>query len=109
VEKVMRLALGVIGLSVLIVPAAGHDQWLNGYEVDPVLKLMCCGPNDTKLVDGLVRLSAGGMSIYFDDRPDEIIPFSRVQPSPDGHWWRSIDDGDEEKATIRSVFGPYAY
>src|SRR6516164_8833844 len=105
----MRLALGVIGLSALIVPAAGHDQWLNGEQVDPVLKLMCCGPNDTKLVDSLVRLSADGESIYFDDRPNEIILLSRVQPSADGHWWRSIDDGDEEKATIRCVFGPYAY
>jgi hypothetical protein len=33
----MRLALGIIGLGLLVTPAAGHDQWLNGYEVDPVL------------------------------------------------------------------------
>jgi hypothetical protein len=109
VKKVMGFALCIVGLSVLIVPAAGHDWWLNGEEVDPVLKLMCCGPNDTKLVDGLVRLSADGKSIYFNDRPSEIILLSRVQPSPDGHWWRSIDNGDEEKAIIRCVFGPYAY
>jgi hypothetical protein len=107
-EKVLRLAL-CICLSVLVVPASGHDWWLNGKEVDPVLKLMCCGPNDTKLVDSLVRLSADGKSIYFNDRPTEIILFSRIQPSPDGHWWRSIDDGDEEKAIVRCVFGPYAY
>jgi hypothetical protein len=68
-EKVLRLALCIIGLSL----------------------------GSTKLVDNLVRLSADGKGIYFNDRPSEIIFLSRVQPSADGHRWRSIDDGDEEK------------
>jgi hypothetical protein len=103
----MRLTLGIMGLALLVAPAAGHDQWLNGYEVDPVLKLICCGPDDTKLVDSLVRLAANGGGIYFTDQPDIIIPFSRVQPSPDGHWWRSM--ANYEPALVRCVFGPYAY
>jgi hypothetical protein len=98
----------IIGLALLASPAAAHDQWLDGEQVDPVLKLLCCGPDDTRIVDNLVRFSADGDGIYFVDMPGFRIPFSRVQPSPDGHWWRSFD-ASEETWTIRCVFGPYGY
>jgi hypothetical protein len=102
----MRLALGLM-LALLATPSAAHDQWLNGEQVDPVLKLHCCGPKDTNIVDTLVRFSPGGEGVYFVDMPGFIIPFSRVQPSPDGHWWRSINN--DGMALIRCVFGPYVY
>ena len=102
----MRLALAIAGLGLLVTPATAHDQWLTGEEVDPVLKVHCCGQNDTKLVDSLVRFAADGSGVYFIDQPD-IIPFSRVQPSPDGHWWRSM--ADSVPTFTRCVFGPNAY
>jgi hypothetical protein len=77
----MRLALGIMGLALLAAPAAAHDQWLNGEQVDPVLRLRCWGSNETKVVDTLVRLSADGKSIYFIDQPGNVIPlheFSRL-------------------------------
>lgn len=80
----------------------GHDTWMNGQQVDPKTKELCCSEADTKIADDLVKEVAGG--VEFTDRPGEVIPIERLQPSPDGHWWRSVW-GDK----IRCVFAPYAY
>jgi len=108
--KVRSRAREVICALVLL-PAHGafaHDSWLNGLEVDPITKGMCCGSEDTKLVDHLVRPHANG-GISFVDHPGILIPPGRIQPSPDGHWWRSMTIDDEAGVTIRCVFGPYNY
>jgi hypothetical protein len=76
-----------------------HDEWVNHQEVDPVTKSLCCDGSDTKIADDIVKSAVGGVS--FTDRPGEIIPFARIQPSPDGHWWRSVWGGE-----VRCVFGP---
>ena len=107
-EKSTCARIVIVVPALPVTPSAAHDHWLNGQEVDPILKLRCCGPDDTKVVDGLVRFSPGGDSIYFADMPGLRIPFSRVQPSPDGHWWRSMS-ADDETGAIRCVFGPYGY
>jgi hypothetical protein len=88
--------------------AFAHDSWLNGFEVDPITKGVCCGVDDTKLVDDLVRANANG-SIWFIDQPDMLIPQERIQPSPDGHWWRSMTTYEAGFTTIRCVYGPYTY
>jgi hypothetical protein len=63
---------------------------------------LCCDGSGTKIADDIVNSASGGA--LFTDRPGEVIPFSRIQPSPDGHWWRSVWGGE-----IRCVFGPMAY
>jgi hypothetical protein len=88
--------------------ASAHESWLNGSEVDPITKGICCGIDDTKLADHLVRANANG-SIWFIDIPGVLILPERIQPSPDGHWWRSVTFGVEGGITIHCVFGPYTY
>jgi hypothetical protein len=107
-KRKARVAACIGGLALCAAPALAHDHWFDGSRVDPVLKLQCCGDDDTKMVDELVRLSVDGHGVYFIDQPGALISFSRVQPSPDGHWWRSIAD-DDETLTIRCVFGPYSF
>jgi hypothetical protein len=59
----------ICALALLLANAASaHDTWLNGDEVDPITKGMCCGIDDTKVVDDLVRANANG-SIWFIDLP----------------------------------------
>jgi len=108
--QIKRQARTAIFVLALLAPssALAHDTWLNGYEVDPITKEICCGVDDTKLVDDLVRINANG-SIWFTDHPLIIISAGRIQSSPDGHWWRSLTDDYESGITIRCVFGPYTY
>jgi hypothetical protein len=84
-----------------------HDSWLNGDQVDPITRGACCGVDDTKLVDDLVKVDVDG-SIWFVDLPGVRIPAERIQPSGDAHWWRSMTS-DEAGMTIRCVSGPYNY
>jgi hypothetical protein len=42
-------------------------------------KGLCCGVDETKLVDDLVRANANG-SIWFIDLPGMFIPPERIQP-----------------------------
>jgi hypothetical protein len=101
-----RARMVICALPLLLADASSaHDTWLNGDEVDPITKGMCCGIDDTKVVDDLVRVSANG-SIWFIDLPGMLIPPERIQPSRDGHWWRSMTFG-EGSVTVHCVFGPY--
>jgi hypothetical protein len=69
-----RVRKVICALALLLTNAASaHDTWLNGDEVDPVTKGMCCGIDDTKVVDDLVRANANG-SIWFIDLPGMLIP-----------------------------------
>ena len=93
---------GIILLLALAMPASAHDTWSDGGQVDPQTKELCCSGADTKIADDLVHSAMDGVT--FSDRPGELVRFSRIQVSPDGHWWRSVWGGQ-----IRCVFGPYAY
>jgi len=103
-QALAGLAARILMLAVLLGGARveAHDEWLSGQRVDPKTKELCCSGADTKVVDDLVQSAAGGVS--FTDRPGEVIPFIRIQPSPDGHWWRSTWGGQ-----TRCVFGPMSY
>src|ERR1700693_3840137 len=91
--KLRRARWAICALTLLLANgASAHDIWLNGEEVDPITKGMCCGIDDTKIVDDLVRANANG-SIWFIDQPAILIPPERIQPSRDGHWWRSTITG----------------
>jgi hypothetical protein len=107
-----RLLIALAAFALLTGPSSrvsAHNSWINGYEVDPITKGICCGIDDTKPADHLVRANADG-SIWFIDIPGLLIPPERIQPSPDGHWWRSVSSGGIEGViTVHCVFGPYTY
>jgi hypothetical protein len=66
-------------------PAAGHDVWLNRAQVPPWVKKACCGPSEVHHLsaDEVHALPDG----YHIDGLATVIPYSRVQPSPDGEFW----------------------
>jgi len=97
-----RLAVVWVLICAAAGPAWPHDRWLSGQAVDPKTRELCCSEADTKIADDLVQSAPGGVT--FSDRPTEVITWDRIQPSPDGHWWRSVW-GDK----VRCVFGPYSY
>ncbi len=83
-------------------PAGAHDFWDNREPVDPVTKFKCCGENDCRsLAEGLVTRVDGG---YQMRDTEEIITDDRVQPSPDGHFWRCVWGGQ-----TRCFFAPFTY
>ena len=66
-------------------PAAAHDKWWNGKEVDPATKRYCCGDNDINhLTREQVKLVPGGYQL---GDTGEVVPETRAQPSPDGEYW----------------------
>jgi len=93
----MRIFASLCLAAVLCVPAAAHDYWGNGQEIDPVTKFLCCGQSDCKEVDP-ASMHVEGDLYRFDDT-DLTIPVSRAQPSPDGLVWRCIFAGE-----IRCLF-----
>lgn len=83
-------------------PALAHNFWLNSAQVDPQTKLLCCGQNDCHLipVTNAHPTSAG----YSLDDTGEVIPWPRVQPSPDGGIW-ACRWGGETKCFFAPVPG----
>ena len=78
-------ALPVIALLALATPAAAHDKWWNGRDVDPATKRYCCGDNDIKhLTREEVKVVPGGYQL---GDTGEFVPQARTQPSVDGEYW----------------------
>jgi len=70
---------------VAALPASGHDLWANGMPVPSWIKTACCGPSEAhRLVASQVHALPDG---YHVDGLSTVIPYSRVQPSPDGEFW----------------------
>jgi hypothetical protein len=82
----MRVSLLFVGLFCLAAgPAAAHNHWWNGKEVDPVTKRVCCGDNDAKHLDkSEVQVVKGGYRLL---DTGEFVPFAHAQPSVDGEYW----------------------
>ena len=97
----------IIAFLIMITPALSHEWWGNGTEVDPVTKRNCCGKSDCKVLDEktlIRRVGAQGIYIKFPNPVppnkyvkdsyqktiEAIIPYKRVQPSPDGKYWACI-------------------
>jgi hypothetical protein len=86
--EMMRIVVSVVILAAALTtqPAQAHDFWKDGQKVDPVTKSACCGEKDCYVVPpSLTRVLSTGYWLI-DTR--ELIPWSRVQPSPDGNIWR---------------------
>ena len=63
-----------------------HDSWISrGAYRSPVSNEWCCGEGDCFMVPGhQVHVTPAGYRLV----NGEIVPFSEVQPSPDGEYWR---------------------
>jgi hypothetical protein len=85
-ENEMRnLALSLVLAGFVSAPAAAHDKWWNGREVDPITKRVCCGDNDvTHLERTQVRVVPGGYQLL---DTGELVTFDHTQPSTDGEFW----------------------
>jgi len=65
--------------------AAGHEIWANGAPVPLWVKKACCGPSEAhRLPADKVHALPDG---YHVDGLSTVIPYSMVQPSPDGAFW----------------------
>jgi hypothetical protein len=74
--------------------ASAHDFWIDGRRVDPATKKLCCGENDCRRVPlEVAHVTQDG---YRLDDTQETIPWSRVQPSPDGAMWRCRWNGQTQ-------------
>lgn len=71
--------------------AWGHEKWWNGKEVDIATKRLCCSDNDVHhLTREQVALTSDGWRIL---TTNEVIPWNRTQPSPDGEFWHFFYNG----------------
>ena len=81
----MKILPVLLFLGALAAPAAAHDKWWNGREVDPTTKRYCCGDNDIKhLAKEQVKLVPGGYQLA---DTGEFVAAERTQPSIDGEYW----------------------
>ena len=77
--------LALIALASPFSNSAAHDFWINGSKVDPVTKNFCCGAGDCRaLPKSMVKVERYGYRLL---DTNELISFSRTQPSPDGEYW----------------------
>jgi hypothetical protein len=78
----LAAALAFVGIT----EAAAHDFWIDGKKVDPITKKLCCGDNDCQIISlEIAHVTQVG---YLREDTGEMIPWHRVQPSPDGAMWR---------------------
>ena len=76
----------LLALAVLVAqPAWPHDEWADGRPIPPEIRKGCCGKGDAHwLRADQVHAVKGGY--LFEGWPD-VIPYDRVEPSPDGEIW----------------------
>ncbi|HMN73099.1 MAG TPA: hypothetical protein PKA55_14640 [Rhodoblastus sp.] len=80
-RRVLASILLILGVS----HARAHDFWIDGSKVDPVTKSFCCGAGDCRAMPKeMVKVERGGYRLL---DTNELIPFLRAQPSPDGEYW----------------------
>lgn len=83
---------------------------MNGQEVDPVTKNRCCGVSDCKAIPSeIVHITPNGYIVEDTAKHritnDELIPYSRAQPSPDGEYWRCEDYYKHTQCFFAPPFG----
>lgn len=91
----MRPALFVLAL-IASAPASAHSWYTGIKNADG--QLCCSGSDCAPLPAGDVTEVEGG---YYTHTYDQVVPFSRVQPSPDGDFHACFWGG-----RIRCFFGP---
>ena len=95
------LARRLLAGAVLVIAsdALAHDSWISRGGLRNPAGEWCCGEGDCFVVpNAKVSVSTAGYRLF----STETVPFSEVQPSPDGAYWRcKRPDG-----TRRCFFAP---
>jgi hypothetical protein len=105
--RILTRSVLVLGLTFVGSAALAHDLWISrgGYK-NPAGE-WCCGAEDCGLVSpNAVKATSGGYSVVgtvtygeavtgnsfdgptYTDSVNEVVPYSRALPSPDGAYWR---------------------
>jgi hypothetical protein len=88
----------LLGAGALIASAAlAHDSWIARGQLKNAAGEWCCGEGDCFVMEQVRETGAGYLLTN-----GELVPFTEVQPSPDGAFWRcKRPDG-----TRRCFFAP---
>ena len=92
----MRLILAALALAGTLTASPAHDSWISRGGLRNSAGEWCCGEGDCFVVaPERIVVTAGGYAIVGPQAgadghavPVEVVPFSEVQPSPDGAYWR---------------------
>ena len=93
----LRLLLLFLALLLIATDISAHDSWISRGGHRNGAGEWCCGEGDCfALPHGSVGLHADGYHIHATTAdvlgtplpPDEVVPLSEAQPSPDGAFWR---------------------
>ena len=88
IGRVTSLTLAAFAAIAMYTLARAHGpaEWINTGGYKNSAGELCCGERDCfELADGDVTITVVG---YFVHSLEESVPFSEVQPSPDGRYWR---------------------
>jgi hypothetical protein len=84
--------------------ASSHDFWSNGEPVPAWAKQWCCGKSDVH------RLHAASIHImpdgYHVDGLNNVLPFSKAMPSPDGQYWAFFKEDEGPEAHVSCFYAP---
>jgi hypothetical protein len=80
------LAAVIVSLAflVMISPGLAHESWISQGALRNAAGEFCCGDVDCPALNYTPRVTAGGYLL----QDGEVVPFSEVQPSPDGTYVR---------------------
>jgi hypothetical protein len=87
-------------VSIFVFPTAGlaHDSWISRNALRNTTGEWCCGEGDCPALNYTPRVTSGGYQL----ENGELVPFSEVQPSPDGTFVRC----HRPDGTRRCFFAP---
>lgn len=75
----------VVALLMLASQTLAHDSWISRGALRNGAGEWCCGEGDCFTIPGKqVHVTAAGYRLS----ENEVVPYSEVQPSPDGEFWR---------------------
>lgn len=105
--RILACSWLVIALTFACTSAFAHDLWISRGKYKNPAGEWCCGAEDCGVVSpGAVRATGAGYAIAgtvtygegitgnaqdgptYTDSVNEVVPYSRALPSPDGAYWR---------------------
>ena len=93
-----RLQLVLVLVLSVLPESFAHDSWISRGGLRNTAGEWCCGEGDCPALNYTPRVSAGGYVL----EGGEVVPFSEVQPSPDGSFVRC----HRPDGTRRCFFAP---
>ena len=105
--RILTRSVLVLGLTFIGSAALAHDLWISRGAYKNPAGEWCCGAEDCGVVSpNAVKATGAGYSVVgtvtygkavtgnsldgptYSDKVNEVVPYSRALPSPDGAYWR---------------------